>query len=369
VFERPVPARLPHCSPSRRRSVDGTGSSCSSLTVGCYSTGFPEFPWLNRGAGGTVCKVARVGFRRNRRQPSDQAPLPSCAPARHRRLTVPGRARGRAATAPIPFTLEMRPVLLSRLAHGGFLMAAPRRKRLLNGVVEYATGITLPDGIGADQWAGLVQRVARDHSSSRWKLGDLARYGEPRYGRMYEQAMAATGLSYQIKRSPTANRLRARSKFTAGGKVSASATTPRWPRSCRPLRTACSTWRNGKAGPGPDSERKRPEFARRPPPQQPERSPSRLKHGISWFGCRIARSGPRCRPYMGRRFPSQRSAATARPRRCGRRLLSCGRGRDATARCSMRPMRVSCASSARGSNGSLPAYQSAPRERLSHPGG
>jgi hypothetical protein len=75
-------------------------------------------------------------------------------------------------------------------------MTTRRRKRHFGGVVEHATGFELPDALAADQWATLLRAVARDHASCRWKIGDLARHGEVRYGHMYDRVTAETGLSY-----------------------------------------------------------------------------------------------------------------------------------------------------------------------------
>ena len=71
------------------------------------------------------------------------------------------------------------------------------KRRLHFGVTETAVGLVLHDGVPFELWAALMRRASRDRSASQWRLGDLARFGEARFGRMYEQAIAESGLSYQ----------------------------------------------------------------------------------------------------------------------------------------------------------------------------
>jgi hypothetical protein len=57
--------------------------------------------------------------------------------------------------------------------------------------------LTLPDGLSLDAWLKIGRVLRTVERSAMWWIGDWIRYGERRYGRMYEQAMQTTGYSYQ----------------------------------------------------------------------------------------------------------------------------------------------------------------------------
>jgi len=59
------------------------------------------------------------------------------------------------------------------------------------------TGVELPDDMSFEQWAELLRRVAKMQNASTWALAQIIFYGQGRYGQRYEEAIAATGLSYK----------------------------------------------------------------------------------------------------------------------------------------------------------------------------
>jgi hypothetical protein len=74
-----------------------------------------------------------------------------------------------------------------------------KRKRLSSASVEptdigYAR---LPDDLPAEQWYELLLENARTASAARWRMADLLAHGETAdYGKTYDAAIRATGLSY-----------------------------------------------------------------------------------------------------------------------------------------------------------------------------
>jgi len=64
------------------------------------------------------------------------------------------------------------------------------------GVVRLALGFKLPGTLPGEDWRALLLAEAMTLQASRWRIGDLLVHGEDRYGEMYDDATAATGLQY-----------------------------------------------------------------------------------------------------------------------------------------------------------------------------
>src|SRR5207237_7132267 len=109
--------------------------------------------------------------------------------------TGPAPERSQAATTSFRIHTLVAPMARVRLGAGGPAMNMRQQRRLF-GVTETRVGLQLGDGLPFERWVALMRRVSRDRSANQWRLGDLVRFGEAHYGRMYEQVIAESGLSY-----------------------------------------------------------------------------------------------------------------------------------------------------------------------------
>lgn len=62
------------------------------------------------------------------------------------------------------------------------------------------TCLVLPDDMTFEEWQAQWEWLQRAEHSLMWWIGDLLRFGEQRWGEMYEQAIEATGRSYATLR-------------------------------------------------------------------------------------------------------------------------------------------------------------------------
>lgn len=60
-----------------------------------------------------------------------------------------------------------------------------------------STGIRFNEELSFEEWNQLGQKLGEIGKSIGFIIGDWINYGEGRYGAMYEQALAKTGLTYQ----------------------------------------------------------------------------------------------------------------------------------------------------------------------------
>jgi hypothetical protein len=68
------------------------------------------------------------------------------------------------------------------------------------GINVSASGLQIERELSFEEWEEIGQQLVRMHGASCWAIGDWAHHGEGVYGRRYEQAIEATGLSYQTVR-------------------------------------------------------------------------------------------------------------------------------------------------------------------------
>jgi hypothetical protein len=59
-----------------------------------------------------------------------------------------------------------------------------------------SVALTIDDGVEYVTWAEIGERLALLVNGSAWWIGDWINYGFAEYGQKYEEALAATGLSY-----------------------------------------------------------------------------------------------------------------------------------------------------------------------------
>jgi site-specific DNA-methyltransferase (adenine-specific) len=78
---------------------------------------------------------------------------------------------------------------------GGLLTTEERRY-----ITATATGLTIRDDCPFEVWSGFVARLMETEKRTLWYLGDLANFGERRYGEMYSQALETTEYAYQTLR-------------------------------------------------------------------------------------------------------------------------------------------------------------------------
>jgi hypothetical protein len=68
-------------------------------------------------------------------------------------------------------------------------------------VAPTATGVSFDPLLPFEAWCVAGARIARHSSASAWWLGDWLVFGQSKYGRRYQQAVATTGLEYQTLRN------------------------------------------------------------------------------------------------------------------------------------------------------------------------